>query len=70
MCLSGTAPPGAAACGLKFGFADNILFSLAKKCEKIVKSSCGNVEAAELLRPGGGLAGRMCQKEKMKKDTG
>ncbi|UYI71471.1 MAG: hypothetical protein OGM80_03450 [Oscillospiraceae bacterium] len=48
-------------------FADNIPLSLAKKCEKTVKLFRGNAEAAALLRPGSGFAGRTGKKEKRKK---
>jgi len=51
-------------------FADNIPLSLAKKCEKNVKLFRGNAEAAALLRPGSGFAGRTGQKRKAEKDTG
>ena len=45
-------------------FADNILLSLAKKCEKTVKLFRGNAEAAAFLRPGSGFAGKDGAKKK------
>jgi hypothetical protein len=45
-------------------FADNILLSLAKKCEKNVKLFRRNAEAAALLRPSSDLAGKDGEKKK------